>query len=63
MTDDPAQSGWWQASDGKWYPPETRIGAPPAAPAPAPAAEIPAIQVPAIQVPPVGPPTLSLIHI
>lgn len=31
---------WWQASDGKWYPPEARLPPPPAgygAPGPAPA--------------------------
>jgi hypothetical protein len=26
--------GWWQASDGKWYPPEQSSGAPPAPPKP-----------------------------
>jgi hypothetical protein len=33
--DAPQGPGWWQASDGRWYPPET--AAAPAAPAPAPA--------------------------
>src|ERR1017187_5797979 len=26
--------GWWQASDGKWYPPESAARPPPPAPAP-----------------------------
>lgn len=26
MTDAPQGSGWWQASDGKWYPPEVAPG-------------------------------------
>jgi hypothetical protein len=26
MSDVPQGSGWWQASDGKWYPPELRPG-------------------------------------
>jgi hypothetical protein len=37
MSDAPAGPGWWQASDGKWYPPETRPQWPPvpdATPAP-----------------------------
>ena len=32
MSDTSQGSGWWQASDGKWYPPESRAGA--AAPPP-----------------------------
>ncbi len=37
MSDTPQGQGWWQASDGKWYPPEQRPGpvTPPAAPPPA----------------------------
>ena len=36
--------GWWQASDGKWYPPEQRPGAAPTSPTPpvAPASQPPA---------------------
>ena len=33
MSDRPQGEGWWLASDGKWYPPESRP-APPAPPAP-----------------------------
>ena len=34
MSDRPQGEGWWLASDGKWYPPESRPAppAPPAAP-------------------------------
>jgi len=32
MSDAPQGEGWWQASDGKWYPPQR--GAPPAPPPP-----------------------------
>ncbi len=28
MTDRPQGEGWWLASDGRWYPPETRSGEP-----------------------------------
>ena len=31
MSDAPQGEGWWQASDGKWYPPEQASGAQPAA--------------------------------
>ncbi len=27
MSDSPQGPGWWQASDGKWYPPEQAPGA------------------------------------
>lgn len=30
MSDSPQGPGWWQASDGKWYPPESAPGATPA---------------------------------
>src|SRR5690242_11506331 len=33
--DSPQGPGWWQASDGKWYPPETAPSAPTPAPTPA----------------------------
>ena len=40
MSDTSQGEGWWQASDEKWYPPETRPGLPqnqmPAPPQPAP---------------------------
>ncbi|MGI9603269.1 MAG: DUF4234 domain-containing protein [Acidimicrobiales bacterium] len=36
MSDQSQGPGWWQASDGKWYPPETAPGQPAAAPQPAP---------------------------
>lgn len=29
MSDAPQGPGWWQASDGNWYPPETQPGGPP----------------------------------
>ena len=29
MSDTPQGPGWWQASDNKWYPPDTAPGAPP----------------------------------
>ncbi len=29
MSDTPLAPGWWQASDGKWYPPRQPSGAPP----------------------------------
>ena len=32
MSDQPHGPGWWQASDGKYYPPETNPGAPPSVP-------------------------------
>ena len=34
MSDAPQGEGWWQASDNRWYPPESRPGTPPPAPAP-----------------------------
>lgn len=37
MSDTPQGQGWWQASDGKWYPPEQ---APQQAPAPSPKAAV-----------------------
>ena len=36
MTDTPLTPDWWQASDGKWYPPESRQAPPPPPPPPAP---------------------------
>ena len=32
MSDGPQGEGWWQASDGKWYPPSTAPATPPEAP-------------------------------
>lgn len=29
MSDTARGSGWWQASDGRWYPPDARPGVPP----------------------------------
>ncbi len=37
MSDQSQGPGWWQASDNKWYPPETRPATSPTLPAPAPA--------------------------
>jgi len=34
MSDSSQGPGWWQASDGKWYPPEQAPGAQPQQPAP-----------------------------
>ena len=34
MSDFSQGPGWWQASDGKWYPPEQAPGAQPTAPPP-----------------------------
>jgi uncharacterized RDD family membrane protein YckC len=45
MSDVSQGPGWWQASDGKWYPPEQ------APAAQAPAAQMPAAQMPAAQAP------------
>src|SRR5437870_1630467 len=33
MSDQPQGPGWWQASDGQWYPPEKAPWAPPPPPA------------------------------
>lgn len=35
MSDAPQGPGWWQASDGKWYPPEAAQGAAASTPGPA----------------------------
>ncbi|MCU1356562.1 MAG: hypothetical protein JWM89_1980 [Acidimicrobiales bacterium] len=51
MSDASQGPGWWQASDGKWYPPEQ---APGAAPASAPTGPPPS--GPPVGGPPVGPP-------
>lgn len=45
MTDRPMGDGWWLASDGRWYPPESRP-APPPPPAPPPGYGYPDIQRP-----------------
>lgn len=34
MSDAPQGPGWWQASDGKWYPPQPAAAPPPTAPPP-----------------------------
>lgn len=34
MSDTPQSPDWWQASDGKWYPPQTHAGGPSALPPP-----------------------------
>ena len=36
MSDSPQGPGWWQASDGKWYPPEQSAGSGSSAPSPPP---------------------------
>jgi hypothetical protein len=40
MADEPQGPGWWQASDGAWYPPELHPDAPPPTPPTAPIAPI-----------------------
>jgi hypothetical protein len=37
VSDVPQGPGWWQASDGKWYPPQPAATPPPVAPPPGPA--------------------------
>jgi hypothetical protein len=44
MSDQPMGHGWWMASDGKWYPPESFPGAQP--PPPPPSGRVPAWLVP-----------------
>ncbi len=69
MSDTQQGPGWWQATDGRWYPPETHPArqVPPPGPPPAPGVQIPtaghpvpptAYSVPAagFTVPPPGPP-------
>lgn len=41
MSDAPQGPGWWQASDGKWYPPTAKPGTPPPATPPGPTAWTP----------------------
>lgn len=50
----PAEPGWWQASDGMWYPPESAPGA--AAPTPPPMPEPAAPPMPEPAAPPAGEP-------
>lgn len=38
MSDTPQGDGWWQASDGKWYPPAQQPGGPPPSPGATPGA-------------------------
>lgn len=52
MSETPAGPGWWQASDGRWYPPESHPSARPAPPPPPPAA--PTAFPPAAGYPPGG---------
>jgi hypothetical protein len=48
--------GWWQASDGKWYPPEQKPGAAPSTPASSPPASSPASGPPATSAMPAASP-------
>lgn len=61
MSDFSQGPGWWQASDGKWYPPESHpqyVAPAPQAPAPEPRAAPPVDAPPAFDyAPPTGPPT------
>ena len=60
MSDQPPHDGWWQASDGNWYPPESRPGAgtAPAPVPPQPAAPTPPAQPPPVWTPPTNSPPL-----
>ena len=53
MSDTSQGEGWWQASDGKWYPPQRSPSPPPAASAPPPSSQPPPPQ-PQPQPPPPG---------
>ena len=53
MSDTGQGLGWWQASDGKWYPPETHPAAPP------PAAPLPTMPAPTVP-PPTAPGTYPM---
>jgi hypothetical protein len=55
MADEPQGPGWWQASDGKWYPPELHPSAQQALPAEPAAPVDPTVAQPAEAVPPVDP--------
>lgn len=46
MSDTSQGPGWWQASDGKWYPPEQAPGAAPTGPPPGPAGAPPGYGTP-----------------
>jgi hypothetical protein len=46
MSDTSQGPGWWQASDGKWYPPEQAPGAVPTGPPPGPAGAPPGYGTP-----------------
>lgn len=58
-----SDSGWWQASDGKWYPPESRPAAqPPVAAAPPAAVAPPVTTAPQAAVaPPVAQPQVVVV--
>ncbi|MGH9245207.1 MAG: hypothetical protein ACRD29_13010 [Acidimicrobiales bacterium] len=65
MTDAPQGPGWWQASDGRWYPPEQHPDQPPTqqvpqpGPPPEPTQQVPQTgppSEPTQQLPPTGPP-------
>jgi hypothetical protein len=61
MSDTQQGPGWWQASDGKWYPPETHPSrqAPASMPPPVPGPQIPtghSVPLSGYSVPPTGPP-------
>lgn len=51
MSDTSQGEGWWRASDGKWYPPETHPDYQPPAPEPEPAPPVP----PVAETPPADP--------
>lgn len=56
----PQGPGWWQASDGNWYPPESRAGyPPPPPPAPAPYGQNPGYPAYTGPAPAYGPPTAN----
>ncbi|MEY2435021.1 MAG: hypothetical protein QOC92_4746, partial [Acidimicrobiaceae bacterium] len=55
MSDSTQGPGWWQAADGKWYPPEQHPDFQPAATAPFETVSGPPVGPP-VGPPPVGPP-------
>ncbi len=56
MSETPAGPGWWQASDGRWYPPEAHPAAAPPPPPPPPPPPAPGTPPGGYAGPPSGPP-------
>ena len=61
MSDSSQGPGWWQASDGKWYPPQpaASVAPPPPPPAPPPGPQWGAPPAPQWGAPPAAPPKKS----